>query len=270
MRRSASVLAFLAAAWVASVPAAVAATQFVAEGPAPRVEYWQHRVAEINEGLKRESELANIRVVFLGDSITDFWTLGDNPWVTGTTGGLPVWNEHFAGAVPALRAMNFGVSGDRTEHVLYRLQPQSAGGLGQFDSPKLDPDVVVLMIGINNSWAAEAPVAESVYAGVRSVLAAVHERKPRARIVLQSILPTNDEAKNTATVRPVNARLRALAASVPYAGQVVYLDLYSRFLDSKGMQVGSLFMDGLHPNTAGYRIWADALLPVLTGAGTGK
>ena len=94
--------------------------------------------------------------------------------------------------------------------MLYRLLPRSAGGLGHLGAADLNPDFVVLMLGINNTWAAEEPVVDSILAGVQAVIASVHERKPRAHIVfLQSILPTNDPQKNQTIVLPANERLRS-------------------------------------------------------------
>ena len=124
----------------------------------------------------------------------------------------------------------------------------------------------MLLVGINNSWAAEEPVADSVFEGVRAVIHALHAGKPNARIILQTLLPTNEEARNVEVVRPVNRRLVALASSPPYANYVSLLDLYPAFVDASGKQVGSLFNDGLHPSEAGYRVWRDQLVPFLDAA----
>lgn len=64
-----------------------------------------------------------------------------------------------------------------------------------------------------HSCAPEAPVADSVYGGVLAVMRALHARKPAARLLLQSILPTSEPARDEAVVRPVNQRLAALAAA---------------------------------------------------------
>jgi lysophospholipase L1-like esterase len=231
--------------------------------PEPRVEYWQRRQIEIDAALGQTQALAACRLVFVGDSITDFWLLDESPWVRGQTLGRKVWNESFAGTTSENRALNLGISGDRTEHVLYRLLPRAAGGLGHLDSEALRPEFIVLMLGINNTWAPEDPVVDSVYEGVRAVLDALHERKPEARIVLQSILPTNDALKNSEVVQAVNRRLAAWAAQPAHAAFAAYLDLYPAFVDASGLQVARYFNDGLHPNDAGYRVWRDRLLPFL-------
>jgi lysophospholipase L1-like esterase len=105
-----------------------------------------------------------------------------------------------------------------------------------------------------------------VYAGVLAVMRALHARKPGARLLLQSILPTSEPARDREVVLPVNARLAALAASPEFAPFTVWLDLYPAFLNAQGQQNGSLFVDGLHPSEAGYRVWRDRLLPALTAA----
>ncbi|TPW06298.1 MAG: Uncharacterized protein FD125_308 [bacterium] len=264
--RAPLVLSLLVAMFaVAASPAsAQTAARFNSTRPAERVEYWQKRLNEISARMDRPDSLADVRLLFLGDSITDFWTMGDNPWFPGAVGGRAVWNESFGGQDPSRLGLNLGISGDRTEHVLYRILPRSEGGLGELDRPDLNPDVIVLMIGVNNSWDAETPAVDSVVAGVRAVVAAVHARKPDALIVLQSLLPTNEPGRNAGLVIPVNAALAGFAVSPDQAGHVRYLDLYPAFIADDGMQNRALFMDGVHPNEAGYRAWRDRLVPFLS------
>ena len=242
------------------------ARDFASTQPAERVEYWQRRVADISRELQDTARLRAVRLVFLGDSITDFWTMAENPWFPGQQMGRAVWDETFADPAGPNTALNLGVSGDRTEHVLHRIAPRAAGGLGQLDAADLDPDVVILMIGVNNTWAAESPAVDSVFAGIRAVIQAVHERKPRARLVLQSLLPLPDDAKNLAVIQPVNARLRELAASEPFASFITFLDLYPEFVDANGKQIAAHFADGVHPNESGYRAWRSLLRPAIDRA----
>jgi len=243
--------------------AAAAAGPYASSQPAPRVEYWQNRQTAIAEALRDSASLAAVRLVFVGDSITDFWLLDDNPWVKGQKNGRRIWDPSFGGLQPENRALNIGISGDRTEHLLHRLAPASQGGLGHLDPPALKPEFLIVMLGINNTWAAEEPVADSVFEGVRAVLVRLHERQPSARIVLQSLLPTSDPVKNAEVVHVVNQRLQALAVSPAWSGFTAWLDLYPGFVDASGAQIAALFNDGLHPNEAGYRIWRDRLLPFL-------
>ena len=242
------------------------ARDFASTRPAPRVEYWQQRQATIDAQMADTARLRAVKLVFVGDSITDFWLLGDDPWIPGRLHGRAVWDESFGGRVPNNLALNIGISGDRTEHLLHRILPKAQGGRGQLDAAALAPEFFVLMVGINNSYAAESPVADSVYEGVLAVLRALHASKPRTRIVLQSILPTSEPARDEAVVRPVNARLAALARSPEFAGFTAWLDLVPTFVDAQGRQDARLFVDGLHPSEAGYRVWRDRLLPALAAA----
>jgi lysophospholipase L1-like esterase len=154
-----------------------APTRFNSERPAARVDYWQKRAAEIDQELAGKQDLRPVRIVFVGDSITDFWHLDENPWFPGLYCGRAVWDESFGGAVPGQKALNLGVSGDRIEHVLHRLLPKAKGGQGWLDRRDLQPDTVFLMLGINNSFDAEKPAAESIYKGVLAVTARIRERK---------------------------------------------------------------------------------------------
>ena len=249
---------------MAMLTAAAAPTDYRAAQPVERIDYWQERQRTIAAALADAASLPSYRLVFIGDSITDFWLLGDNPWVAGQRNGRAVWDESFAGADPAYKALNLGISGDRTEHILHRLLPKADGGLGELDPAALDPDYVIVMAGINNSWGAEQPASDSIVAGVIAIVDAVHARKPDARIVLQSLLPSNEEPRNRDVVRPVNERLADIVGRPPYSSYVRFLDLYPAFVDAQGAQVAGYFNDGLHPNEAGYRRWRDRLMRALS------
>lgn len=256
-------LLFIAALFSGSLSAANTG-RFVSESPLRRVEYWQLRAEAINAELENRAALPAVKLVFLGDSITDFWQLGDNPWVRGQRFGIDSWKPAFVEGLPENKALNMGISGDRTEHVLHRIWPKAEGGMGQLDAPELNPEFIVLMIGINNTWAQEDPVVDSVVAGIASVVDAVHTRKPNARIILQSLLPTHEAERNRNVVLPVNSRISALAGQNPYSAYVTYLNLYPLFTDAGGLQKKEFFVsDGVHPNDAGYRAWRAALLPFL-------
>ncbi len=82
-----------------------------------------------HESFNEISKKGEAQLVFLGDSITHGWE----------GKGKAVWENHWA----PLKAANFGIGGDRTEHVLWRLEH------GNFDG--LKPKAIVLMIGTNNT-----------------------------------------------------------------------------------------------------------------------
>ena len=232
--------------------------------PTARVEHFQKRQQEINQFLQNSNDLNEVKLLFIGDSITDFWLFDDNPWVSGQKYGRKIWNESFNVKGDKNFSFNMGISGDRLEHVLYRILPRSQGGLGQLDSKELNPEFIILMLGINNSWAVESPVAESVYQGILANLRALRALKPKSRIVLQSLLPTNNASKNKELVLIVNQRLQVLVATPEFSKFVVFLNLYPYYIDADGRQIAPYFADGLHPNDQGYTVWRDKLLEFLT------
>lgn len=234
--------------------------RFISETPVVRLDYWQKRATEIQHQLAATPSLKSVRIVFIGDSITDFWHLDANPWIAGKFCGRAIWDESFGGAVPSQTALNLGVSGDRIEHVLHRILPKAAGGEGWLDRRDLQPDRIFLMVGINNSYDSEAPATESVTRGVEATIKSIRLRKPHAQIVVQSLLPTDDDTKNRSLVQPVNTALRDFAGRMD---RVAFLDLYPAFVDAQGRQNHALFNDGLHPSRDGYRVWRDALVMFL-------
>jgi lysophospholipase L1-like esterase len=265
----AALVAALMVASAVTLPAtAEAPKRFQSETPAPRIDYWQKREADIVAQIAGTEDLTAVKLVFIGDSITDFWHLDENPWFKGKWMGKPVWDESFGETATKNRALNFGVSGDRIEHVLYRLTPSAQGGMGLLDRTDLQPEYLVIMLGINNTFDGEEPLADSLFNGVKAAIDTAHKAKPGAKIILQSILPTDDPAKNAQTVTAANTRLAELAKQSGYASWVTYLDLYRSFVDDAGTQRKELFVDGLHPARDGYRIWRDRLLESLATART--
>lgn len=250
----------VAASVMAQPVSAETPRRFHSETPAPRIDYWQKRQTEIITQLQSTKDLSAMKLVFIGDSITDFWHFDENPWFKGKWMGKPIWDESFGETAGKNHALNIGISGDRLEHVLYRLTPVADGGMGMLDRPDLQPEFLVIMLGINNTFDGEEPLADSLFNGVKAAVDTAHKVKPNAKIILQSILPTDDPGKNAQTVLVVNQRLAALAKHRDYAWFTTYLDLYSGFIDQQGVQRKELFVDGLHPNRDGYRVWRDLLV----------
>jgi lysophospholipase L1-like esterase len=263
MKTLSSVLTLIALSLSASaVLGAPTAASFYSARPAERIADWQVRMAEIETELTTNPNLAATRLLFLGDSITHYWLQAKNPWIENQRGGRAIWDADFATPGSKDYALNMGITGDRTEHVLFRLLPKAAGGRGELDQAELNPDFFFIMIGINNTWSNEKPLAESVFAGIEAVISTVHKLRPSARIVVQTLLPTNDPERNHEVVEVVNSRLKKLVAA-DKTRLLAFLDLYPAYLDSTGTQRPELFCDGLHPNEAGYQIWGDRVLAFL-------
>jgi lysophospholipase L1-like esterase len=176
----------------------------------------------------------NVDVVFLGDSITAGWRKAPE-----------LWNQRYE----PLKAVNFGVGGDGIQHVLWRVEN------GEFDG--VSPKVVVLLIGTNNAGRGPARVAE----GIEHLVGVIRAKSPATKVLLLAIFPREreGEAKQVATIKEVNARI----AKLDDRKSVRFLDIGRKFLDADGKFRKDLFSDGLHPNPAGYQVWADAMQPLL-------
>jgi lysophospholipase L1-like esterase len=188
--------------------------------------------------LKRGKE-GPIGVLFLGDSITAGWK----------GGGKEVWQERYA----ALQAANFGIGGDRTQHVLWRMDQ------GELDG--IRPKVLVLMIGTNNM----GDTAENITKGDLKIISGIHARLPETRLLLLGIFPRGADPKDAgvagmrAKIKAVNAEL----AKLDDGAKTFYLDIGASFLDADGVLPKDVMPDALHPNSKGYRIWAEAMQPLL-------
>jgi len=207
--------------------------------PVPRDPKWVLR----HEGFVKEAQMGGIDILFLGDSITDFWR----------NRGSNVWNKYYA----PRHAANFGISGDRTQHVLWRMDN------GELDGIK--PKVVVLMIGTNNTGKEKDTgkirntVPEAIE-GVQAVVKELRVKLPGSKILLLAIFPrgTLDDPQR-AQVASVNT----VIARLDDGRMVRYLDIDPNFLESDGTLPRTIMPDLLHPNERGYQIWADAMNPVL-------
>lgn len=178
-------------------------------------------------------------VIFLGDSITARFP----------TYGAHTWQREIA---PLGTIADFGISGDRTQFILWRAQHGELGGSGA--------RVVVLMAGTNNlASATPADVAR----GVAAIVATIRQQLPDAVIVLCAILPRGlPDDPLRAKLADVNARIAQLADG----DGVRWLDAGSAFLDADGKISTDLMPDGLHPSDAGYERWAALLRPALDDA----
>jgi lysophospholipase L1-like esterase len=216
--------------------AAAAARANTAIDPVPRDPKWVAR----HEGFVQIAKKGGVDVLFLGDSITDNWR----------NRGQAVWDKYYGN----LHAANFGISGDRTQHVLWRMDH------GELDG--IHPKVVVLMIGTNNTGlerdhpVARNTVAEAI-AGVTAVVQELRAKLPDAKILLLGIFPRADTvAPKPADIREINAAI----AKLDDGQSIRYLDLGPRFLNPDGTLVADDFgPDHLHPGPKGYEVWAEAI-----------
>ncbi|HEY4247754.1 MAG TPA: platelet-activating factor acetylhydrolase IB subunit [Lacunisphaera sp.] len=225
-------------AFLLLVPASFA----LAQNPAPEnpaiVPTLRNDWLQRHNGFVAEARKGGIDLLFVGDSITDFWR----------NRGKAVWNERYA----PLKAANFGISGDRTEHVLWRLQNGELQGI--------DPKVTILMIGTNNTW---RDTAGQIAAGVTAIVDEIKKQLPHTKILLLAIFPRAE--KPDSPLRAQIAATNAILSKLDDGGRTVaYLDIGEKFLQPDGVLPASIMPDFLHPNEKGYEIWANAMEPKLT------
>ena len=200
---------------------------------APRIE-WVTRVAATNA--KAHEAGRTIDLIFDGDSITDFWQ----------TKGQAVWNERYG----KLNAFDFGISADRTQHVLWRLSQGQVEGI--------HPKLVAIMIGTNNLG---GNTDEQIADGVKAIVSDYQKRCPESVILLQGIFPRG--AQPTDGARP---RIKAINEMISKLGddkKVIYIDFGDKFLNPDGTMSPEVMPDFLHPSAKGYQIWADAIQPTI-------
>lgn len=170
------------------------------------------------------------RVVFLGDSITEFGN----------------WDEWF----PDRPVLNRGVAGETSDQVLNRLETAVD-----------EPLAVFLLIGTNDLTAAVPE--DRIVANVRAILAGIEQRAPGAPVVVQSVMPRTLPYRGE--IGSLNRRYQDLVAAA--GPHVRYLDLWPALATPDGRLRPEYTVDDLHLDGAGYRAWVDLLRPVLADLG---
>jgi len=200
--------------------------------------------ADRHEKLLKQTAKGHVDVLFLGDSITQGWE----------GSGREVWAKHFE----PMHAANYGIGGDRTQHVLWRITEGK-------ELEGLTPKVCVLMIGTNNS---HDNSAEEIAEGVEAIVQELRHQKPHMKILLLAVFPRSGklakDLKDANHVAPdelntklpeVNKRL----AKLDDGKMVKYLDIGPKFLDKEGGLSKEIMPDYLHLSKKGYEIWAEAI-----------
>jgi lysophospholipase L1-like esterase len=175
-------------------------------------------------------------LIFLGDSITQ--SFGGEGRRTGQP-GRDVLRELF----PGLRIANMGISGDRTQHLLWRL------GNGALDGPA--PGAYVIAIGTNNIGH-DRP--QDIEKGIECIIGLIREKRPGTPILLCPILPrghlANDPARTAAQL--VNEGIQGLAREP----DTYWVPCWEPLLDAEGgLHKGCHRSDGIHLTEHGYQLW---------------
>lgn len=201
---------------------------------------WKDR----HEKFLAQTKKGDIDVVFLGDSITQGWE----------GAGKKAWEEHFK----PLKAGNYGIGGDQTGHVLWRITTGK-----ELDG--IDPKVAVIMIGTNNVGGHSA---EQIAEGITAIVKELRRQKPKIKVLLLGVFPRSgariDKGATVATAKQLQPKIKqinAIIAKLDDGKNVHYKDIGDKFLDSDGGLPKKLMPDYLHLSPQGYTIWAEAIKP---------
>ena len=203
--------------------------------PEPRPDdWWQNRH---RDKLLEKEKLAKVDLLWIGDSITHGWESQNE-----------LWKKYYEARHP----FNIGYSGDRTEHVLWRLAH------GEIDG--LNPRLIVIMIGTNNTGHRQDP-AEQTAAGIQAIVQTLREKMPESKILLLGIFPRGADLKDP--LRMLNMAINEKSKTLEDGKHIFYQDISQSFLDKDGVLSKEIMPDLLHPNAEGYRLWAEAIEPTL-------
>lgn len=216
---------FAPAAWGQETKAAHDAVQ-----PVPREGGWMERHKGMNERVAQ----GNVDLVFIGDSITQGWE----------GNGKEVWKEFYGDR----NAVNLGIGGDRTQHVMWRLDNGNLEGI--------EPKLAVIMIGTNNS---NSNKPEEIADGIEMIVEQLKEKTPETKILLLGIFPRG--AAPDDRLRQVNEKTNEIVSKLADGEQVHYLDIGEKFLEDDGTLSREVMPDLLHLNEKSYRIWAESIEP---------
>ncbi|MCX5771016.1 MAG: platelet-activating factor acetylhydrolase IB subunit [Candidatus Hydrogenedentes bacterium] len=210
--------------------AAMAVAAEPADQPASRSDQgWLDRQASFNERVKQ----GDVDMIFIGDSITQGWE----------GGGKATWDKFYG----KRNAVNLGISGDRTQHVLYRLDNGNIDGI----SPKL----AVIMIGTNN---ASEYTPDQIAGGIKTIVQKLRAKLPDMEILLLGVFPREEKpGELRAKLVEVNKQI----AKLDDGKKVFFLDIGDKFTQPDGSISVDIMPDFLHLTEKGYDIWANSIEP---------
>ena len=186
-----------------------------------------------HESINTKAKQGGIELVYIGDSIVQQFE----------TKGKEVWDYYYA----PRHTLNLGISADRTQHVLWRIDHGNLDGL--------HPKLTIIMIGQNN---AGHNTAQEIAEGVTAVVQRVQAKCPDSKILLLAIFQRRPKiTPERAVLNEANATIAKLADNQ----SVFYLDINSVFVQSDGSIPADLMPDFEHPSPLGNKVWAEAIEP---------
>ncbi len=183
------------------------------------------------EAMNQRAKQGNVDLIYVGDSIVQHF---DNQ-------GKEVWQQYYAGR----NALNLGISGDRTEHVLWRLEHGNIEGI--------KPKLAIVMIGQNNGG---TNTAEEIAEGVIAIVQKLRAKLPLTKILLLGIFQRRE---HPTPERAVLARANEIASKLADGKTIFYMDINHLYVQPDGSISRSLMYDFEHPTPLGHRVWAEAI-----------
>lgn len=195
-------------------------------------EWWTSRHAAMNKRVKE----GNVDLLFIGDSITQGWE----------GAGKQTWDKFYG----KRNAVNLGISGDQTQHVIWRLDHGNIDGI--------NPKAAVIMIGTNNSG---AHTGKEIADGVKVIVSKLRKKHPKLKVLVLAIFPrgANDADARRKVVMEANVLMKK-----SFGGKdVAFLDIGPKLMNADGTISRDVMPDLLHLSPKGYTIWAESIEPTL-------
>ncbi len=218
--------------WVAALASLLPGTAFANSATTPvskESPSWLMRHEAVNADVRK----GNVNLLWIGDSIVENW---DDQ-------GKATWDTYYAHRGSA----NLGIGGDRTEHLLWRLDHGNIDGI----SPKL----AIVMMGQNNG---STNTAEEIAEGVTAIVTKLRDKLPDTKILLLGIFfrgeHPNEEQKRL-------ARTNEIVSKLADDKVVFYMNINSIFLNPDGSIPAALMPDFEHPSAEGHKVWAETIEP---------
>jgi N-acetylglucosamine-6-sulfatase len=192
-----------------------------------------------HDAFVEEARAGGIECLLMGDSITDWWRRTASE----------LYEEHFA----PLNCANFGIAGDRTQGVLWRMENGELEGY----SPRL----MMLMIGTNNLGGRRSTpnTPAEIAMGIATIVTKFRTTFPDAKVLLLGVFPRG--AEPASQYREPISQINELIANLDDGENVRFMDIGDAFLEPDGSISEEVMPDGLHPTARGYEIWAEAVMP---------
>jgi beta-glucosidase len=192
--------------------------------------WWKEKHEAFLTETKKDAQ--TIKIIFYGDSITEGWK----------GSGQEVWKEYYS----TRNAVNYGIGGDLTQHLIWRINNGEVEGL--------HPKLVILKIGTNNLGSAND---EDIAKGVKQVIEDLQKKLPSAKVLLLGILPRGD-ANNA--YEPRIKHINSIIKTYADGNKVKFLDMGPSFEDASGHIHENLYVpDKLHLSKEGYSVWAKTM-----------